>query len=893
MTLGRRVFADEARAEALLARLGRLGDVARIVEAVADTADHDRALLGLDRWIGVDSDAGSRLASINANPALLHRLSMIMGASQPIADSLVKNPELAQILGDPSELSRPVSAQEVIDEGRALMGRANSFLHALDRLRHLRARHQLRIVANDLSGAWEPPVVWQALSALADGVLELASEWVWKDVSPGSELPIAVIAMGKHGSSEVNYSSDLDLLFICEEDADTEASERFCGKFVRALEGKMGRGALYRIDLRLRPMGAAGPVILGLAATLRYYESYSEPWEIQALIRSRACAGNTAVGDAFVRHVAKMVYKGPRSDVFLDGIIDAKRRYEMETRRKGEAGSNIKLGPGGIRDIEFVVQMFQLTLGHEMPSLQGAGVVPAIDVLADAGVVTPRNADLLRSSYRFFRQIEHRIQLRQDLQTHILPASAHERHALAKLTGFSAWQGLDSELRRRRAMVRDLLETNVPALAQTRADEQKLADALHLQPGSSAAVAAERLLATSDSPKAILAEVLEDPSTAERVELLVTRAPRVVNELSFHKELWDVAFGEEVEFEAADDQDPGKPMREATENLRSADALDYLESALRREAFLGALKHAHHSDVERSYKYVASVAETALLSSLDAVGGQDLDIIAMGRLGSREPLLGSDWDVLLLCADQDSHARAERVGQDWVRAARRLSMASGNFPLDVRLRPEGGSGLVVRSLAGFLAYAESAMEAWERLAFTRGRSLRGKEQSRSVIARTWSGREWTWEDEQEILHMRKRVQTERMRPWESGRDLKLSEGCTLDVEWLAAIMKLRHPEAAPHTVVPTHSLVRKLGEARALSTPDADALAEASLFYAGLRNAMFLLDMDSDSVLPENPEKLDRLAEWNGLNSANDLLGEVASRRERVSVVFKEVIQIG
>src|SRR5688500_7180689 len=148
MTVGRRVFADEARAEALLARLGRLGDVATIVEAVADTADPDRALLGLDRWIGVDSDAGPRLASVNANPALLHRLAMIMGASQPIADSLVKNPELALILGDPSELSRRVSSQEVIDEGRALMGRANSFLHALDRLRHLRARHQLRIVAN-------------------------------------------------------------------------------------------------------------------------------------------------------------------------------------------------------------------------------------------------------------------------------------------------------------------------------------------------------------------------------------------------------------------------------------------------------------------------------------------------------------------------------------------------------------------------------------------------------------------------------------------------------------------------------------------------------------------------------------------------------------------------
>jgi glutamate-ammonia-ligase adenylyltransferase len=893
MTLGRRVFADEARAEALLSRLGRLGEVDRLVEAVAATADPDRALLGLDRWIGAHSDAGPRLVSVNENQALLHRLAMIMGASQPITDTLVKNPELALILGDPSELSRPVNSMAVVEEGRALMGRANSFLHALDRLRHLRARHQLRIVANDLSGAWEPHLVWQALSALADGVLELAAEWVWHEIAPSNELPIAVIALGKHGSSEVNYSSDLDLLFICEDDAETAACEKFCGKFVRALEGKMGRGALYRIDLRLRPMGAAGPVVLGLGATLRYYESYCEPWEIQALIRSRACAGNSALGDSFVRQASKLVYKGARSDVFLDGIIDAKRRYEAETRRKGEAGSNIKLGPGGIRDIEFVVQMFQLTLGHEMPSLQGAGVVPAIDVLADSGVLAPRNADLLRSSYRFFRQIEHRIQLRQDLQTHILPMGPHERHALAKLTGFSSWQGLDSELRRRRAMVRDLLETNVPALAQTRADEQKLAEALHLQPGSDAAASAERLLATSDSPKAILAEVLEDPSTAERVELLVTRAPRVVNELSFHKELWDVAFGEEVEFEAADDLDPGRAMLEATKDLRPTDALDYLESALRREAFLCALKHAHHSDVERSYDYVASVAETALLISLDAVGGEDLDIIAMGRLGSREPLLGSDWDVLLLCEDQESQARAERVGQDWVRAARRLSIASGNFPLDVRLRPEGGAGLVVRSVAGLLAYTESSMEAWERLAFTRGRSLRGNGETIRVINKAWSSKEWTWEDEQEIIHMRKRVQSERMRPWEKGRDLKLSEGCMLDIEWLVAVLKLRHPEAAPEIPEPTHVVAKKLGEARALSKADATALSEAALFYAGLRNSMYLLDMDSDSVLPENPEKLDRLADWSMLDSANELLGEVASRRERVSAVFTEVFQTG
>src|SRR5687767_5323284 len=134
----------------------------------------------------------------------------LLGASQPIADSLAKNPEVALILSDPSELSRPVIASEVIDEGTALLGRSNSFLHALDRLRHLKARIQLRIVANDLCGGWEPTMVWQVLSALADGVLQLAGELVWHELAGEVPLPVAIIAMGKQGSSEVNYSSDLD-----------------------------------------------------------------------------------------------------------------------------------------------------------------------------------------------------------------------------------------------------------------------------------------------------------------------------------------------------------------------------------------------------------------------------------------------------------------------------------------------------------------------------------------------------------------------------------------------------------------------------------------------------------------------------------------------------------
>lgn len=887
MTLGRRVFVDQERAASAVGRLGRLGSVEWLEPTLAKVPDPDRALLNIERWVGSDAEAASRMQALSTNHPFRHRLAFIMGSSQPIADSIAKNPELGIILGDPDELAKLVTTESTLEEGRALVDRSISFLHRLDRLRYLKQRTLVRIVWNDLGSVWEPEMVWLALSALADGILELAAQAVWAEIS-NEPLRVAVIALGKHGSSEVNYSSDLDLLFVAADDADQHQCEKFCNRFTRALGGKMGRGALYRVDLRLRPMGSSGPVYLGKSATIRYYEAYSEPWEIQALIRARVCAGNGEVGAALLRALDRIVYKGPRSDLFLDGIITAKRRYEAEITARNEAAANIKLGPGGIRDIEFIVQMLQLTLGDANPSLKGASVATAIDVLSDLGFLAPKATELLGSTYRFLRQIEHRIQLRQDRQLHVLPDGIAERQVLASLTGFSSWAGLYAELRRRRFLVRELLEQYVPALERVTSDSASLTGALAIEPESPAAIAADRLLASSDSPHVLLSEIREDPKTAERVRMIAECAPRVVSDLAFHRGLWDVVFGEEIEFVAADDTDPGQDMRDQLAGTEDWEG--ELQTILRREAVVANLKDAHHRDIERTFRHQTSVAEAALIESLDRVGGEEIDVVGLGRLGSSELLLGSDWDVMLLCMDADTHERSQRIGQEWLRAARRIAVASGNFPLDVRLRPEGGSGLVVRTIPGLEAYAEASMETWERLAYTRGRSLRGVSAIDDVLYAAIAGREWTWEDEQEALRVRRRVQTERMRSWEATRDLKLGPGHMLDIEWIAAILRLRHPTALSE-VSSTHETIMKFGQVGALSLKDAALLREAVLHFARIRNVLHLLDFDSTSVLPENPEKLARIAEWMGLESGNDLLATVAVHRESVSRIFSEVIQ--
>ncbi|MBA3725867.1 MAG: hypothetical protein H0W86_05305 [Armatimonadetes bacterium] len=747
----------------------------------------------------------------------------------------------------------------------------------------------LRIVWNDLNSSWEPERVWASLSILADEIIELAGRVVWSEMGGEGNPPVAVIALGKHGSNELNYSSDIDLMFIAaDSEADLAQPSKFCERLTRALEGRMGRGALYRVDLRLRPLGRAGPVLLRKAATLNYYQSYCEPWEILAMIRARSAAGDTHVGSQFIADVSEYIYRGARSEIFLESIVDAKKRYEDEVRKRGETDSNMKLGPGGIRDIEFIVQALQLVVGHEAPELQGASTASALEFLAAGGHLGARHAELLMASYRLFRQIEHRIQLRYDLQSHNLPADANEREVLARLVGSSNWQYLHGEIRRRRAQVRELLESRIPLLRADRSSPVGVAEALGWPPETAQVKAAEYLIGFSDAPDSLLNQIREDRSTAERVKLIASFAQRVIPEISFHRELWDVAFSEEIEFMPGDETDPASLIRE-----RIRDAGDSWEAALsaflRREFMAACIKDALHRDVERTFGYLTKVAEASLLGALDCLGGEDIDIVALGRLGSSELLLPSDWDVTLLVKEPARQAVAERIGQDWLRTARRISMASGYFPLDVRLRPEGSAGLVVRSIPGFNNYAESSMETWERFAFTWARSLRGWPETAAATVDAVSASEWGWEQESEMLQMRSRIHNERARSWELRRDIKLGEGFLLDLEWLCSILRLRHPEAQIRLST-TASMLRQLGRLSLLSQCEADELADAALLFARLRNIMYLLEFDSDSVLPENPEKLDRMAASLKLDGANDVLDAVYDKRDKVMSVYGDLV---
>ncbi len=809
-----------------------------------------------------------------------------MGASQAIADSLIQNPELALLLAETSTLLELPHQASLLAEGRALVKSATSFTHALDRIRYLKQKTILKIVWQDLSSAVEPEATWMSLSSLADAVIELASEVVQKELKL-KEVPIAIIALGKLGTQELNYSSDIDLLFLSPDEKTEEESTKFGTKLIRAISGRMGRGALYRVDLRLRPLGASGPLTPTLASALQYYHHYAEPWEILSMIRARHVCGKETIATQFLEEMDPVLYRGPRSEIFLNSLVEVKRRAEQTAKEK--TGINIKTAPGGIRDIEFLVQVLQLLLGHEHPELKSQPTLNAITHLERVGALTNREARDLAYAYRLFRQVEHRIQIRYDLQEHVLPKDPPEQEVLARLLGVRGWESLLNELSRQMALVRSILTERMPALQQDYAVPQTLAPILGYTQGTNLAQHAERLLLSAPDPATFLSAVSETQDMSQRARLIVERAPFIISELAFHKQLWDVAFSEEVELLPEHEEDFKASLQEKLASTHQH-GIAIIGEVLRREFILTALKDAFHCNINRTFDRLTTLAETILLHLLSIARGDELDIVALSRLGRRELLLASDWDIILYAPTTLKPNIAEKIAEEFLRLSRQVALTCPYLRLDTRLRPEGRQGFLVGTRESFRVYAETRMETWERLALAFGRSLRGWEETTETLNENVMRKGLSRTEEQEILTMRQRTLSERVRPTERARNIKLGEGMLMDIEWTTAILKLRHPTViTPSLTLP--ETLQSFARENLVSIEDARALTHHYLFLSQLRNVLTLQNLESDSMLPDDPEKLQQVAYALNLPNAHELNEKIERIQSEVKIIWDKVME--
>lgn len=312
-------------------------------------------------------------------------------------------------------------------------------------LRRCRARHMLAIALADLSGAWPLETLVAALSDFADQALDLALAEAIRSHVPGEAVQgLAVIALGKHGSRELNYSSDIDPIFIYDPDTlprrareePGEAAVRIVRRVVDLLQTRDAAGFVFRVDLRLRPASEATPIALPVAAAIAHYESSALAWERAAFIRARAAAGDLALGRRFLETIQPFVW---RRSLDFGAIGDLRAlTHSIRSHHKGQlfgAGYDVKRGRGGIREVEFYAQIHQLIHGGRDAQLRVGATLPALASLASAGWIAPADATMLADAYRLYRTIEHRLQMIDDQQTHVLPTSPAALDAVARLHG--------------------------------------------------------------------------------------------------------------------------------------------------------------------------------------------------------------------------------------------------------------------------------------------------------------------------------------------------------------------------------------------------------------------------------------------------------------------------
>ena len=757
---------------------------------------------------------------------------------------LAAHPELAAEMDLERAAGQAFSATEM--RGALAGFRADDEAAFKRRLRRLRQRVLLRTLARDLEGAADLAEVCAAMSDLADACLGAALEWL-------EESELIVVAMGKLGGRELNVSSDIDLVFVHPDGSPTDPRplERRARKLIALLNDITEDGFAFRVDMRLRPYGDSGALVSSFDALEAYFVAQGREWERYAWIKARPLSG-TPSGVAGKHHeelaaiVRPFVYRK-----YLDyGTLEAMRRLHAEVRRdvaRRELAEHVKLGPGGIREIEFIAQALQLIRGGRDPELTARPTLVVLDLLSRKRFLPEQAVQELSAAYVFLRNVEHRLQYLDDAQRHELPEGAEDRARVAQMAGFGDWDAFYAVLEAHRAAVtrhfqsvfaEPAAETEAkpwpahPRLAALRSsqryvqlpeDSRRRFDAL-IPALAQAAAATEDpdatlargvdLLEAIAGRAAYLALLAERPEALERVTRMIGASSWAADYVTRHPLLLDELLDDRVLYSAPD-------WREFELGLRGA--LAAAGGDIERQ--MNAVREQHQAQlfrllaqdlaglltVETLADHLSRLADIVLACSLSVCWEHIPDkhrekprfaVIAYGKLGGKELGYASDLDIIFVYDDPD-----ERAPQNYARLAQRYNnwltvrtSAGALFDTDLQLRPSGASGLLVSSLAAFEEYQERAAWTWEHQALTRARYCAGDSEIgkrfEAIRERILRRPREAARLAQGVLDMREKLHA--AHPNKSGLfDLKHDRGGMIDIEFAVQYLVLAHAHRYP------------------------------------------------------------------------------------------------
>lgn len=404
-----------------------------LLATLAAAASPDRVLVSFERFVQAVDDRLALSHFLAGSPRAVEILVTLFAGSQFLTEILLRNPEYFERLVEYKLLAQPKSVEQLYLDAQHILASCETHAERLDALRRLQRWELLRIGACDLLNLFDLSTVTAQLSNLADSLLQTCLT-VAAARSNTALDGFAVIGLGKLGGQELNYSSDIDLLFLAR--ADATIFSRLGERLIEALAYTTDEGFLYRVDMRLRPWGSAGALVSSLDGNLAYLRQHARLWERQALLKARLIAGDAAVGNKFLSHVEPLLFDLTQADIRAE-VHAMKQLTEMHLRQRGREWGEVKLGAGSIRDVEFVTQYLQLAHGRQHPQIRSPRTLNALARLLACGLLAGHEYRVLHDGYVFLRTVEHHLQMMHYRQTNTLPSEPEALAYLARRLGFS------------------------------------------------------------------------------------------------------------------------------------------------------------------------------------------------------------------------------------------------------------------------------------------------------------------------------------------------------------------------------------------------------------------------------------------------------------------------
>ncbi|MGA0190455.1 MAG: hypothetical protein ACO3LW_06570 [bacterium] len=893
----------------------------------------------------------------------------VLGYSHFLSRRLIRHPSWVKELRESNNLDQPRFDDEL---SKSLIGRINAqtIWHSKELrnlLRRFKYQEYYRLTVRDLLNLATDEVILAELSSLTKITLDWAFRAATLEaqqfelssknlLANGIRPPFLILGMGKLGGQEINYSSDVDLIFVHDENPitgdeakDQKLRQKIARTFIEWCTEHTEEGFLARVDMRLRPGGDTSALVLPLQQVEAYYWSRAALWEQQALIKASYVAGDQEIAEIFFRSISPYIYRKSVDENLLEGVVEIKEKIEKEHLRESQL--NVKLGVGGIREVEFFVQIFQLLYGGIRSELREQNTLKALSALTQAGILSVEDGNILRECYLILRKYEHRLQMIDEKQIHTLPSNQSEQQCFARMMGFYSAnaeadrQSMLHHLRNTMAKVRSIfgglfdqkhLEVeaalrNSTRLRNFRPEEAQLLESLARQLTPILRQSGQDLLEkrfyrffeTIGAQLEKYRPLCNHPASWSRLASIAATSDTLWNHLLTNTGLLNKLEPKELRIDV-------ELLKEEVERafgkcVHQEEELDAIRRFKHTQTFLlGSAELDGLLEYNQARQGLTILAEIVLQKAHE-VCFRDLiqrhgiprdengepakfSIVGMGKLGGKELTYHSDLDLIFLYSgvgETDGQLQVTnqlfyaKLIQRIISFLSSVTSCGYAYKLDTRLRPSGNAGVLVTTISSFAAYHQQS-KPWEHQALIKARVVGGDvdEKWRESVDKLISKSAYEWEIPDDlhlkIAHLRGRKEEELSGETFQQKNLKEGRGGLLDIEFLTQYLQLKFVKKFPKLRTPeTLKALEVIKKEALISSDEATFLQEAYRWIRQIETALRLLFDQSVNTLNLNQDQtlhLEALLRRQGqFDNIPSTLGKTS---DKVRLIYEQVMKV-